>query len=218
MLCRFAFALMLGASASTSALAQDVVTYKSAVVALAEDPALRAEFEEGLVAKALEHDYDAVTSYDLVPDVTDVDDRRFLRTLASDGVRMVLMVRPAAVGPGSSLESVRDAVSPELLTDMRKFARDISSSDGDDLIAVVHMAIYEISERDAVLVSSGAVWLDEEAPTRAEQVDRLQDLIVANVDAVRPKIRNLLGLPGLKRPAAGDIEEARAPLSESVER
>src|SRR5690606_30474849 len=103
MLCRVAFALVLGAAAPTSALAQDVVTYKSAVVALAEDPAFRAEFEEGLVEKALEHDYDAVTSYDLVPDVTDIDNKRFLRVLASDGVRMVLMVRPAAVGPGASL-------------------------------------------------------------------------------------------------------------------
>jgi len=217
MLYRIAFALLIGASASMSALAQDVVTYKSAVVALAEDPALRAEFEEGLVAKALEHDYDVVTSYDLVPDVTDIDDRRFTRTLASEGVRMVLMVRPAAVGPGSSLESVRDAVSAELLTDMRRFARDVSASDGDDLIAVVHMAIYEISERDAVLVSSGAVWLDEEAPSRAEQIDRLQDLIVANVDAVRPKIRSLLGLPGLERPAVGDGEGSRARSPVSVE-
>ncbi|HEX6993347.1 MAG TPA: hypothetical protein VF339_04295 [Gammaproteobacteria bacterium] len=208
MLCRVAFALVLGAAAPTSALAQDVVTYKSAVVALAEDPAFRAEFEEGLVEKALEHDYDAVTSYDLVPDVTDIDNKRFLRVLASDGVRMVLMVRPAAVGPGASLESVRDEVSPELLADMRRFAKDASSSDGDDLIAVVHMAIYEISEDDAVLVSSGAVWLDEDVATPAEGNERLQDLIVANVDAVRPKIRSLLGLPRLERPA-GDRSSDR---------
>lgn len=194
---RFVFALLLGACASACALAQDVVTYKSAVVALADDRALRVEFEEGLVAKALEHDYDAVTGYDLVPNVEDIDDRRFLRTLASHGVRMVLMVRPAAVGPGSSLESVRDAVSPELLADMRRFAKEASASDAQDLIAVVHMAIYAVSERDAALVSSGAVWLDEEVATRAEGIERLQDLIVANVDAVRPTIRRLLGLPSL---------------------
>lgn len=192
------FALLLGAWAPVGSLAQEGVTYRSAVVALADEPALRAEFEEGLVAKALEHDYDAVTSYDLVPDVEDVDDRRFLRTLASHGVHMVLMVRPAAVGPGSSLESVRDAVAPELIADMRRFARDPSSSDPEDLIAVVHMAIYAVSDGEAEPVSAGAVWLDEEVQTREEGIERLQDLIVANVDAARPGIRRLLGLPPLE--------------------
>lgn len=200
---RFAFALVLGVWAPMCAFGQNALTYRSAVVALADDPALRAEFEEGLVAKALEHDYDAVTSYDLVPDVSDIDDRRFLRTLASHGVRMVLMVRPAAVGPSSSLESVRSAVSPELLADMRRFARATSSSEGDDLIAVVHMAIYAISERDAAPVSAGAVWLDEEVETRAEGIERLQDLIVTNVDAARPEIRRLIGLPPLQSGGSG---------------
>lgn len=218
MLRRFAFALMFCLWAPTCALTQDAVTYRSAVVALADDPVVRAEFEESLVAKALEHDYDAVTSYDLVSDVRDVDSRRFHQTLASHGVRMVLMVRPAAVGSGSSLESVRNAVSPELLADMRRFARATSSSEREDLIAVVHMAIYAISERDAALISAGAVWLDEEVETRAEGIERLQDLIVANVDAARPEIRRLIGLPPLQRAAAGDSERAQAPLPESAER
>src|SRR5690606_10090230 len=151
---RFAFAVLMTAWTLSPALSQEPVTYKSAVVALADDPALRAEFEEGLVAKALEHDYDAVTSYDLVPDVDDVDDRRFLDTLASHGVRTVLMLRPAAVGEGASLESVRGEVSAELLTNMRRFAGQTSASDADDLIAVVHPAIYTISGRDANLVSA----------------------------------------------------------------
>jgi hypothetical protein len=52
--------------------AQDNVTLKSTVVALAAQPELRAEFEEGLVAKAIDLNYDAVPSYELVPDVTDL--------------------------------------------------------------------------------------------------------------------------------------------------
>jgi len=197
MVTRLTLVVLLGVWSSTSAIPQEVITYKSAVVALAEDPVLRAEFEQGLVAKAIDHEYDAVTSYDLVPDVSDVDNRRFADTLASHGIRTVLMVRPAAVGPGSSLEAVRNEVAPELLENMRAFAKDASSSDAEELIAVVHMAIYAISDGQAELVSAGAVWLDEEVETREQGLERLQDLIVANVDAARPAIRQYLGLPPL---------------------
>lgn len=186
------------AGAGPRAAAQEPITIKSAVVALADDPSLRAEFEESLVAKALEHDYDAITSYRLVPDIDDVDGRRFFDALAAEGARLVLMVRPAAVGSGASLDSVRNEVDPELLASMRKFARETSPSGSEEPIAVAHMAIYAISGRDSSLVSSGAVWLDEEVQTRAEGIERLQDLIVANVDAARPAIRRRLGLPALE--------------------
>ena len=97
-----------------SAEAQDVATLKSTVVALAAQPELRAEFEQGLVRKARELQYNAVPSYDLVPDVTDVDNRDFIKRMLTNGVGAVLMVRPAAVGPGASLESVKDSVSPNV--------------------------------------------------------------------------------------------------------
>lgn len=73
---------------------------------------------------------------------------------------------------------------------------------------VASHSIYSISEGDATPVSAGAVWLDEEVETREEGIERLQDLIVANVDAARPAIRRLLGLPPLER----------APLPEGAER
>src|SRR5690606_15984973 len=145
-----------------------------------------------------EHDYDAIPTHDLVPDIEDVGDRRFLDTLASQGVRMVLMVRPAAVGPGASLDSVRDAVPPRLFANMQRFAEQTSAVRGQDLIAVVHLGIYAIADGSATLVSPGAVWLDEEVPSRSEGIGRLQDLIVSNVDAVRPAIRRHLGLPPLE--------------------
>ena len=84
-----------------------VVTFKAAVVALISNPALRKEFETGLVATAREYRYDAITCYDLVPKVSDVRDRDFIKTLTAKGVQVVLMVRPAAVGPGSSLDAVK---------------------------------------------------------------------------------------------------------------
>ena len=181
-----------------SAGAQQTVRYKSAIVALTDDPALRARFETSLAAKAREHDYDAVTSYDLVPDVDDVNGRGFLRTLEVNSVRAVLMLRPAAIGAGSSLESVRNEVSEDLYANMRKFAGEVSSSGGDDLIAVVHMAIYTIADGTPDLISAGAVWLDEPVENQAEGIGRLQDLMLRNVDAVRPAIRQHLGLPPLQ--------------------
>jgi hypothetical protein len=176
--------------------ASQFVTFKAAVVALS-NPTVRQEFESGLVAKAIAHRYDAMTSYDLVPKVTDVRDRNFIKTLTAKGVQAVLMVRPAAVGPGSSLDAVKKEVTPVTLADMREFAREVSPSGANDLIAVVHIAIYMIDTGKPELVSSGAVWLDEPVKDRTEGIARLQDLIVANVDAARPAIRKHYGLPPL---------------------
>jgi hypothetical protein len=177
---------------------RQTVTLKSAVVALTEQPELRATFEESLVAKAVALDYYAVTSYEFVPDVADVDDADFIRRLVSNGIGAVLLVRPAAVGPGATLESVRGAVSPGVYADMRAFARELSPSGEEDLLEVVHLGLYLISVNGAELMSSGAVWLDQPYPTQEERIERLQNLIVANVNGVRPAIRQHLGLPPLQ--------------------
>lgn len=190
-------ACLCAALLAASALGQpSAPTVKAAVVALTEDQALRESFEQDLVALARTRGYDAVTSYDLV-DVQDVDAKRFLEQLKSSGVQAVLMVRPAAVGEGSSLESVRAEVSPRLFADMQRFARRVSSSGPDDLIAVVHLAIYVITSDRPEPISSGAVWLDEPVTDRAQGIQRLQQLIADNIDGVRPAIRRHLGLPPL---------------------
>jgi hypothetical protein len=195
---KFIALLIVSAFAVSTAAAQAPVTYKAAVVALADEPAVRAEFEEALVTKAREHRYDAITSYDIAPEVRDLDDDDFLDLLEANGVRTVLMLRPAAIGAGSSLESVRNEVSPRLLSDMQRFAKEVSSSDADELIAVVHMAIYLLENGEPELLSSGAVWLDQEVDSREQGLERLRDLVLANVDAVRPAIRRHLGLPPLE--------------------
>jgi hypothetical protein len=81
---------------------------------------------------------------------------------------------------------------------MQAFAKQVSDSDIDDLIAVVHMAVYYLDERDPQLVSAGAVWLDEPVESRQQALERLQALIFDNVDAARPEIRRYLGLPPLE--------------------
>ena len=183
--------------AATASAQQPVQTFKSAVVALTEDAELRKSFESELVAIAKAHAYDAVTSYDITSDVDSLDTNAFLQALASRGVQAVLMVRPAAVGEGSSLEAVRNEVPTKTFADMQKFAKRPSGPGANELIAVVHLAIYTLTAKKPELVSSGAVWLDEPVTDRAEGIKRLQGLILSNVDAVRPSIRRHLGLPPL---------------------
>lgn len=126
-------ALVLGACPCLS-IAQEPITYRSAIVALTDDPEPRVRFEETLAAKAREHDYDATTTYGIEPGVDNLDGRRFMRTLAANGIQAV---------------------------------------------------------------SAGAVWLDEAVESQEQGIERLQDLIVANIDAARPAIRQHLGLPPL---------------------
>jgi hypothetical protein len=183
------FCVALGVTASAYGQGRENRVYKSAVVALTDDAALRADFEREIVAKARARNYDAITSYDLVPDVTDVDNREFIDTMLANRVDVVVLLRPAAIGPGSSLDSVRKEVSAKTLTKMRSFAKQVSESDADDLIAVIHMAIYLFYTRDLEVISSGAIWLDEPVQDRAEAIDRLQNLTLDTIDAARPAIR-----------------------------
>jgi hypothetical protein len=188
---------LLGISVGSSASAQAIATFRSAVIVLVDDNAVRTALENDLVALARQHRYDAVAGHTLVADIDDLTDEEVFETLGAGGVQAVLMLRPASIGPGSSLESVRNAISPRIFANMNAFAESVGSTDRDALIAVIHMAIYTINTVGAELVSSGAVWLDEPVESREEGIRRLETLILANVDSVRPAIREHYGLPPL---------------------
>src|SRR6185503_8430424 len=130
-------------------------------------------------------------------DVKSLDTDAFLDALAARGIQAVLMVRPAAVGEGSSLESVRNEVSNRTFADMQRFAKRPSGPGADDLIAVVHLAIYTLIDKKPELVSAGAAWPDPPVAHRAEANKRWQALILANVSSMRPSLRLHLGLPPL---------------------
>jgi hypothetical protein len=176
---------------------QTATGVKSAVVVLIDDAELRIDLETRLVAKALENRYDAVTTFDLVTEMNDVNDSRFTRALAEKGIEAVLVIKPAAIGEGSAVESVSDEVSSGLLARIREFAGEVSTPDSGGVIAVVHLAIYTLEDGDANLVSSGAVWPDQNVADRNEGIERLENLIIDNVNAVRPEIRRHFGLPRL---------------------
>ena len=102
---------------------------------------MRRSFEDSFAIKARGSRYDAVVSYDVVPDVEDMDEADITQTLVSKGVEAVIMLHQAAVGPGSSIESVGDTVSPRLFADIGAFANEYSTWGSDDLIAVVHIDV-----------------------------------------------------------------------------
>lgn len=195
---RIALVLVSVVLAAEAALPEPVMRYRLAMVALTEDSDVRVTFEDGLAAKFRANDYDAVASHDIVANVTDLDNADIVRRLSEAGVQGIVMMKPAAVGPGSSLKSVRKEVSKDVYANMRAFAKEISpSQDEDDLIAVIHTASYIIRGKRAELLSSGAVWLDQPVETQEEGIEKLQDLIVANMNKARPAFREYLKMPPL---------------------
>jgi hypothetical protein len=134
--------LLLAALLGPALADTEPVTLRAAVVAVTDDADLRKSFEESLADKARTHDYDAVASYDVVrkPKSAGVDTPRLLRTLRDRGIKVVLVVRPTAVGAGSSLESVRNEISPDVFRSMKTFAETVGNTGPDDLIAVVRAA------------------------------------------------------------------------------
>jgi hypothetical protein len=190
-------ALLLLLAIGTRAPAQDVVHLRSAAVVLSDDAVLREEFRRGVVSRAVANDYDMSASYTFAPREFAVRKQAFLDDLAAKGIQTVLILRPLSIGPGTSLESVRNDVAPDVYDRMREFAAEAGKSIDDDLVAIVHLAIYIIVDDGPHLISSGAVWLDESVESQDMAVERLLDLVLSNVNAVRPGIRDHLGLPPL---------------------
>lgn len=183
---------------SSLASPQEAIRLKSAAVVLSDDPEFREAVEDRLVTLARANNYDVVTSYDFAPDVDTIDNRSFMSLLEQRGIDVVFMLRPAAVGADTSLDAVRNSVSPEVFGRMRQFAGEVTRVDPDHLVAVVHLAIYAIANGEAEFLSAGAVWLDEEVDSQDEAIERLLNLVLYNVNAVRPSIRRHLGLPPLE--------------------
>ena len=115
--------LLASLVAATAHSQQQPATFKSAVVALTEDTALRQSFETELVAVAKSHAYDAVTSYDITSDVKSLDTDEFLDALASRGIQAVRMVRPAAVGEGVHPPTTIEEEERKPQLDARRHAR-----------------------------------------------------------------------------------------------
>lgn len=166
--------------------------YRAAVAVLVDDARFRAQLEESLVTKGRQHGFDLVASHTLLPDARDLSAEDAPALLGTKGVQVVVMLRPAAVGPGTSLEAVRDSLPPGLYSQMRRFAATASAAGPDDLIAVVQVAIYALASDEPRLATAGAVWLSEPVASREEGIAKLEDMLLQNVEAAREQIRRNL--------------------------
>ena len=121
------------------------------------------------------------------------------RMQLADAIKLKGEVKTISPSPMPCANSARCSaeVPDETFERMREFAGEVSSASTDDLIAVVHLGVYALDDGDASLLSSGAVWLDEQVANREEGIARLLDLVVTNIDGIRPAIRQHLGLPPL---------------------
>jgi hypothetical protein len=164
-------------------------SYRTAVVALVKDAKFRAQLEDSLVTKGRTHGFDLVASHQLVADTREFAEGRPPALLRRQGISVIVMVRPASVGAGVTLESVRDSLPPGLYSQMHRFADQTSPADVEDLIAVVHVAIYSLATDEPTLVTAGAVWLNEPVATREEGIAKLEDMLLQNVEAAREQIK-----------------------------
>ncbi len=160
-----------------------------AVVVLVADAELRARFEDGVVAKLDGQALRAVSSHGLVPDLGDLDKRSVLARLERAHVAGLLVLRPAALGSGDSLTSVRRSVTPDMLRDFAGFTKRVSRIRPGEAPAVVHIGVYVLGGREPMLLTAGATWLDADAPSRDSAVDRLENLVALNLDRAAPEIR-----------------------------
>ncbi|HEX5420372.1 MAG TPA: hypothetical protein VFY39_10260, partial [Gammaproteobacteria bacterium] len=172
-------------------MAQSAVeTERFAVVVLVDDPKLRADLEDGVAAQLEGHGLDPVASHALAPNVRDVAKSDFLAVLKSRHVAGVFMLRPAPLGPGSSLQTVRSSVTPQMLRDFRAFAKRVSRIGPRESPAVVHIGVYLLEDGEPMLFTAGATWLDSDAGSRDEAVARLEHLVALNLEQAAPAIRH----------------------------
>lgn len=199
MKCRTTACLLLLAAASQSFAqdAQERVRLRSAIVVVSDNPDLGREIEQGAVERANANDYDAEASYALTPKDFEARQHGLLQDLASRNIQTLLVLSPLSVGRGASLDALRATLSPDVFKSIQAYAAEFGKSGGRNLVAVMQIAIYVLGDDGLDLLSQGAVWLDDEVATQDEAVARLLDLVLKNVDSIRPAIRRHLGLAPL---------------------
>lgn len=189
---RLALILLIGCTGAATVPAAQETAAGFAVVALVDDGELRAELEDGTAAKLEEGDLKALPSHEIVGDVGDVAGRKFLAVLGRRKLAGLLVLRPAPLGPETSLTTVRAAITPQMLRDFGGFAKRVSHIGPEEAPAVVHIAVYLLDGGDPRLLTAGATWLDAEPESRSDAAARLETLVALNIEQAAPAIRQAL--------------------------
>ena len=193
---------LLGAASSLPALAQNDQQYISfAVMALDVDAGSRKLLEDAIAQRLRDNSYDARASYDVVPQVTGIDSTSIRSTLAAQGFRAVLVIRPLDLGKRASIETVQAYLTPDRYRTISEFV-DGYRGGRFNTRAVIHVVGYIFDANQSQAIWQGVMWFDEDIHSVEESVTKITDMVEFNLNQYRPAIRRQLGLPPLSEVAA----------------
>ena len=169
---------------------------KFTVVALSKEHNIRRDFENELVKNLRENNYDAVTSYSLLPNISNLRDPALRLKLQEEGIQGVLLLRPIDIGEQASIQSAQKQIAPKTYNTIETFVTDYR---GDDFStqAVIQVSGFLLSEAHTANFWQGIIWLDDTVETRQEGIEKLSDLVLSNLNASRGYLRKRLGLQPL---------------------
>ncbi len=168
-----------------------------ALLALTDDDQSRREFENQLVIRLQEDRFDAVASFELLPDPRGMAPGAVRRRLLDSGVQAVLILRPLELAEGTTLSPGQLQMSPGEFTSVSRF---ISGYRGDKFAVrtVVQIAGFLLQRDASQLFWHGVIWLDDTVETEQNRIDRIVDLVQFNLNNSRSALRAQLGFPALR--------------------
>lgn len=194
---RLLLPLLLLFSFSQLGLAQNVdVRVKFAVIALDTDGATRISFEDQLAQALVVDNYDAVASYTLLPDISDITDPSLREKLLNNGINLVMVLRPVDIGTTATIESVQGHLRPDDYGSIQEFVEGYRG-DNFNTQAVIHIAGFLFDAERSMTFWQGVLWLDEEVDSQEQGIDKLIELVLFNLNQSRGSLRKRLGLPPL---------------------
>lgn len=169
---------------------------KFTVVALSKEHNIRRDFENELVKKLRANNYDAITSYSLLPDISSLRDPELRLKLQEEGIQGVLLLRPIDIGEQASIQSAQKQIAPRAYDSIEAFVTDYRGGDFSTQ-AVVQVSGFLLSEAHTANFWQGIIWLDDSVETRQEGIEKLSELVLSNLNASRGYLRKRLGFKPL---------------------
>jgi hypothetical protein len=164
------------------------------VMALSESESSRRAFENQLVIRLSENRYDVIPSYDLIPDLVEMQTTQVRSLLLASGVQAILILRPLELPEGTALSAQQLQMNPGEFTSVSQF---INAYRGDsfDIRTIVQIAGFLLERDQSRLFWHGVIWLEDTVEKEQNRIDKIVDLVQFNLDNSRSALRAQLGLP-----------------------
>ena len=163
-------------------------------MAMVENNESRRAFENQLVVRLSEDDYDAVASYELIQDLNDIPSSEVRNQLLDNDVQAILILRPQELPEGMPISAQQLQISPQEFSSVSRF---ITAYQGDNLniSTIVQIAGFLLERDGSRLFWHGVIWLDDAVESEQNRFDKLVDLVQFNLNNSRNVLRLQLGLP-----------------------